>query len=123
MNCASNEANRASHIWDQRDAEGNLGACSSIVIPWFARKFETGRDWKDLAWWIHDHLDYHAITFFPKRAALNLTWRENPKRKISSWIGPTRTLLAAGGEPDEPLALRKQRYADFPTFRDIRYPE
>ncbi|MCZ0813760.1 hypothetical protein N5A93_16140 [Roseovarius sp. EGI FJ00037] len=123
LNCASIEANRASHIWDQRDAEGNLGACSSIVIPWFARKFEAGRDWKDLAWWMHDHLDYHAMTFFPTRAAFNLTWRENPERKISSWIGPTRTLLASGCEPNEPLAARQQGYADFPTFRGIRYPE
>lgn len=47
LNCASNEANRASHIWDQRDADGNMGACVTVVIPWFSRKYEAGRDWKD----------------------------------------------------------------------------
>ena len=123
LNCASNEANRASHIWDQRDAEGNLGACSSIVIPWFARSYEAGRDWQDLAWWMHDHLDFHAITFFPKRAAFNLTWRQNPERKISSWIGPTRVLLKAGEEPSMPPEQRKAFYDYFPPYRGIQYPE
>ena len=123
LNCASNEANRAAHIWDHRDAEGNLGACSSIVIPWFARQYEAGRDWKDLAWWLHDHLDYHAITFFPKRAAFNLTWRENPERRISTWIGSTRSLLKAGDQPSVPTEDRRAQYAYFPPFRGIRYPD
>lgn len=123
LNCASNEANRASHIWDRRDADGNLGACSSVVIPWFARRYEAGRDWKELAWWLYDHLDFHAIKFFPKRAAFNLTWRENPERKISTWIGPTRVLLKAGEEPLLSLEERKACYDYFPPYRGIKYPE
>ncbi|ETX16583.1 hypothetical protein OCH239_01805 [Roseivivax halodurans JCM 10272] len=123
LNCASTEANRAGHTWDALDAEGRMGACACIVIPWFAGRFEAGRDWRDLAWWLHDHLDYHAITFFARRAAFNLTWREAPERGISSWIGPTRSLLRFGEEPSEPLEDRRRRYADFPPFRGIAYPE
>lgn len=121
LGCASNEANRASHIWDQRDPDGHCGACVSVVIPWFADEYDRGRDWQDLAWWLYDHLDFHAITFFPKRAAFNLTWREAPERSISSWIGPVRTVLRVGEAPP-PAEERAARYRTFPPFRGIDYP-
>ncbi|MEM9854395.1 MAG: hypothetical protein AAF841_08055 [Pseudomonadota bacterium] len=120
LGCARNEANYAGHIWDRRDAQGRLGACASVMVPWFGE--QGGRDWRDLAWWIHDHLPYHAMWFFPMRAALNLTWREDPARKISSYIAPKGTLLAAGAAPSETRAQRAARYADFPPFRGIAYP-
>ncbi len=122
LSCASNEASRAGHIWDQRDAEGRMGATAYVVVPWFADQFEAGRDWRDLAWWVHDHLPYSAMTFFPKLAAFNLTWREAPERTISSYVRPAGKLLAAGAEPGEPLAARRARYADFPPFRGIPLP-
>ncbi|MEM9797049.1 MAG: hypothetical protein AAF919_11190 [Pseudomonadota bacterium] len=118
--CASNETNRGRHIWDRRDAKGRLGAMVSVVIPWFARRYEAGRDWRDLAWWLHDHLDYHAIQFFPKRAAFNLGWRENPRRHISSFIAPRGTLTGPGKPPP---ADRSARYTDFPPYQGIEYPE
>jgi hypothetical protein len=121
-NCASNEANRAGHIWDQRDTGGRMGATACIVVPWFARQFEERRDWRDLAWWVHDHLPYSAMYFFPVRAAFNLTWREDPLRTISSYVAPKGKLLKAGDEPQESVADRHQRYADFPPFRGIAYP-
>ena len=37
LNCASNEANYASHIFDYQDSSGSIGATVSVVIPWFAR--------------------------------------------------------------------------------------
>ena len=40
LNCGSNESNKADHIWDHRDADGNLGATACIVVPWFADAFE-----------------------------------------------------------------------------------
>ncbi|MEK8089582.1 hypothetical protein [Thermithiobacillus plumbiphilus] len=40
LNCASNEANHARHIWDRRDAAGHKGATACIVIPWFADRYE-----------------------------------------------------------------------------------
>ena len=122
LGCASNESNRAAHIWDQRDADGRCGACVSVVIPWFVDQYNLGRDWKDLAWWLFDHLDFHAVTFFPKRAAFNLTWREEPERSISSWIGPVRAVLRPGEAPP-PEADRLDRYRTFPPFRSIVYPE
>ena len=35
-----------------------------------------------MAWWVHDHLPYSEMQFFPKFAAFNLGWREMPKRRI-----------------------------------------
>ena len=122
LKCARNAANYAGHIWDRRDAAGQMGACVSIVVPWFADQYNQGRDWRDLAWWVHDHLPYHEMWFFPTNAAFNLTWRENPARVISSYVSPRGKLLAAGAEPDESLPNRRARYADFPAFRGIPYP-
>lgn len=94
--CASNEANHAGHIWDRRDADGCMGATACIVIPSFADRYEAGADWREMAWWIHDHLPYSAMYFFPKRAAFNLTWHEQPKRVISSYINPKGCLTKPG---------------------------
>lgn len=121
--CAANPKNYAGHIWDRRDKHGNMGACASIVVPWFADHYAKGRDWRDLAWWVHDHLPYHQMYFFPKLAAFNLTWRENRDPSILSYIAPKGTLLKAGQTPAEPLAQRQDRYADFPAFRGITYPQ
>ena len=122
FNCALNTTSYAGHIWDRRDAQGRMGACACVVVPWFADQYDQGRDWRDLAWWMHDHLPYSEIYFFPIRAAFNLTWRENPARKISSYISPKGNLLAADADPTEPLVARQSRYADFPPFRGICYP-
>ncbi|MGJ8622342.1 MAG: hypothetical protein ACSHW1_06150 [Yoonia sp.] len=120
--CASNEANRAAHIWDQRDKDGNIGASVSVVIPWFARRFAEGRDWRDLAWWLFDHLDFHEVQFFPKRAAFNLGWRENPERRIGSYVAPRGNLTGPKGPSPLPEKTRRTKYADFPEFRGISYP-
>lgn len=121
-NCARNEASHAGHIWDRRDGEGRMGATACVVIPWFADQYEAGRDWRDLAWWLHDHLPCSALQFFPVRAAFNLAWSEHPRRAISSFIPPRGNLLAAGAEPAEPREQRRRRYADFPPFRGIGLP-
>ncbi len=121
--CARNPANYAGHIWDMRDEKGRMGACACIVIPWFADRYAAGRDWRDLAWWVHDHLDYSAMWFFPKLAAFNLTWREEPARSIDGYMPRRISLLRAGDDPAEPYAVRAERYSDFPPFRGIAYPE
>ena len=118
--CASNDKTAAGHIWDRRDAEGRMGACACVVVPWFAD--QPGRDWRDLAWWVHDHLPYSAMQFFPKLRAFNLTWREQPAREISSYVAPRGISLRAGDAPAEDAAARAARYRDFPPFRGIRYP-
>jgi hypothetical protein len=73
-----------------------MGATACIVIPAFADLYEAGADWRALAWWIHDHLPYSALYFFPKRAAFNITWHERPSRQISSYIAPKGYLTKPG---------------------------
>jgi hypothetical protein len=77
-NCSSNESNYAKHIWDVRDSDGYMGATACIVVPAFISYYELTQDWTALAWWIHDRIDAYAqMTFFPKYAALNISWHEN----------------------------------------------
>ncbi|MEL6167256.1 MAG: hypothetical protein AAFR35_01100 [Pseudomonadota bacterium] len=118
LNCAKNDNPIECHIWD-RDAGAKAIAGASIVIPWFADQYETGRDWRDLAWWIHDHLPYSEMWFFPKLAAFNLVWRPQPLRRIDSYIAPRGALLRAGTDPSETSRSRAARYADFPPLRGL----
>jgi hypothetical protein len=115
LNCARNEANYAHHIWDKRDAEGHLGATACIVVPWFANRYDAGADWRALAWYIHDHLPYHTQYFFPKLAALNLNWREQPEGRIDSYIQPMGCLTKPG--MDNHAGDHGDWYPDFPVFR------
>lgn len=97
LNCGRNETNYGGHIWDRRDAQGHMGATACIIvhalIPWYEA---TGR-WEALAWWIHDHLPYSHLEFFPKFAAVNVNWREIPEGRIYSFIPPRRGLLTKRG--------------------------
>src|ERR1700757_4467043 len=54
QNCASNVRNRARHIWDQRGADGGMGAMTSIVVPWPVDRLDRGIIWQSMAWGIHD---------------------------------------------------------------------
>lgn len=119
LNCARSDNPIECHIWDW---QGDPIAGTSLVIPWFADQYDQGRDWRDLAWWIHDHLPYSEMWFFPKLAAFNLVWRPIPQRTISSYIAPRGMLLRAGEDPCEDQATRAARYADFPPLRGIAYP-
>lgn len=117
LNCARNDYPLECHIWDLPD---NPVAGASIVIPWFTDQYEAGRDWRDLAWWMHDHLDYSDIWFFPRLCAFNIAWRDIPLRRIDSYIAPKGTLLRAGEDPGIGEAERRAAYADFPPFRGLR---
>ena len=48
-----------------------MGATACIVIPWFADRYDTGTPWQAMAWWIHDHLPYSELCFFPTLAAFS----------------------------------------------------
>jgi hypothetical protein len=95
-NCGSNEHNRARHIWDRRSADGGMGAMTSIVVPWLVDRIAHGVTWQAMAWWIHDHLPYSELQFFPKLAAFNIGWHEIPRRRIASFA-PPRGLLTKPG--------------------------
>ncbi|WGW05820.1 hypothetical protein [Tropicibacter oceani] len=119
LNCARNDYLLECHIWDFPDLPV---AGASIVIPWFADRYAQGRDWRDLAWWLHDHLEYSELWFFPRLCAFNIAWRPKPQRRIDSYIAPRGCLLKPGAAPDEPPRERAARYADFPPFRGISLP-
>lgn len=115
--CAANEANYADHIWDRRDADGFMGATACVVIPWFADRYEQGWDWRSLAWWIHDHLPYSTLYFFPRMAAFNLQWHEKPQRRIDSWIKPLGTLTKPGD--DNHGGDHSEWYEGFPPLKVV----
>lgn len=121
LNCAASDNPIECHVWDRGEGQAAI-AGASIVIPWFADHYANGRDWRDLAWWIHDHLPYSEMWFFPKLAAFNLVWRPVPLRMISSYIAPRGLLLRAGDRPGPSAAQRRACYADFPPLRGIAYP-
>lgn len=85
-NCAENEKNYAGHIWDRCDARG-MGATACIVLPDFVDAAPGDGEWVKLAWWIHDHLPYGTLEFFPTNWAFNIQWHEHPLRSIYSYAG------------------------------------
>ena len=94
--CASNEASAAGHIWDRKDADGRMGATACVVVPAFWDRFQAAGDWTRLAWWIHDHLPYSSLYFFPVYWAFNITWSEVPFRRIDSYVEPRGCLTKPG---------------------------
>jgi hypothetical protein len=113
--CARNDATYANHIWDRRDAAGCMGAMATVVVPWFADRHAAGRDWRAMAWWVHDHLPYSHLQFFPKLAAFNIQWHERPVRRIDSFIAPKGCLTKPG--MTNHTGDHAGWYADFPPLR------
>jgi hypothetical protein len=96
-NCAKNEANYAAHIWDMKDANGYIGATACIVVTSFLPYYEKTGHWQALAWWIHDNVPrYSSMCFFPKLAAFNISWHQNPEKRIDSYINPKGCLTKPG---------------------------
>lgn len=88
-NCSSNERTHASHIWDYPDKNGHRGATTCIVVCSYVDYYEETGDWQSLANWIHINVPaYSAMYFFPKLCAFNISWHENPKHSIKSYIAP-----------------------------------
>jgi hypothetical protein len=111
-NCASNPRNYARHTWDRRDAQG-MGAMACIAVPWLVDRMQSGTTWQAMAWWIHDHLPYSELQFFPKLAAFNIGWHEVPKRMIFSYAAP-RGYLTKPGFPNH-AGDHRSLYAGFPA--------
>lgn len=88
-NCARNESNYAAHIWDRKDENGYMGATACIILNSFIPYYERTNNWAALAWWIHDNIpNYSSMEFYPKFAAFNIYWHENPQKTISSYVEP-----------------------------------
>lgn len=117
LKCASNDANAADHIWDLRDRDGCMGATACIVVPWFIDRYQQPGDWQRLAWWIHDHLPYATMYFFPKLWAVNLQWHERPVRRIDSYARPKGCLTKPGMANH--VGDHSAAYAGLPTFDPI----
>jgi hypothetical protein len=113
FNCASNPRNHARHTWDRRDARG-MGAMACIAVPWLVDRMKTGTSWQAMAWWVHDHLPYSELQFFPKLCAFNIGWHEVPRRTIFSYIAP-RGYLTRPGFPNH-AGDHARFYQGFPAL-------
>lgn len=113
LNCASNEKNYGRHIWDRPDANGHRGATACIVVPWLLDHIEQGGSWTGMAWWIHDHLPYSGLYFFPRLFAFNIHWSEAPVRRVDSYAQPKGCLIQPG-TPASP-GLHARHYPGFPA--------
>lgn len=92
LGCASNTKNFAKHIWDHKDKNGHIGAMATVVVNSFIPYFEETKNWQAMAWYIHDHLPYSTLCFYPKLGAFNIGWHERPLRRIDSHVKPTGCL-------------------------------
>ena len=78
-----------------------MGATASIVVHAFLPYYQRTGHWEAIAWWVHDHLPYADMEFFPKLSAFNVQWKEGPPlRRIYSFIPPRRGLLTKPGMPN-----------------------
>ena len=91
--CGNNENNYAAHIWDRLDKNGHMGAMACVVVPAFWAEHQQPGDWRILARWIHEHLPYSSLYFFPTRWAVNIGWHEKPERTIKSYAKPIGAFL------------------------------
>ncbi|MDQ0563077.1 hypothetical protein QO004_004886 [Rhizobium mesoamericanum] len=116
LNCSSNAATAADHIWDLRDFDGCMGATACVVVPWLIDNYGNEEDWQRLAWWIHDHLPYASLCFFPKLFAFNIQWHERPRRVIRSYVRPRGILTKSGMANWE--GSHASFYEGFPVLRN-----
>ncbi|MDO9213837.1 MAG: hypothetical protein Q8Q54_15195 [Methylococcales bacterium] len=111
-NCSRNESNYAGHIWDRKDENGYMGATACIIVNSFIPYYERTNNWTALAWWIHDNIpNYSSMEFYSTFAAFNISWHENPKKIISSYVEPRGCLT----NPKMPnfSGSHKTEYEDF----------
>ena len=117
LKCASSNKNCAYHIWDFPDHDGLIGAAACVVIPWALDNLDPKKDWQRLAWWIHDYLPYHRLTFFQKQFSFNIGWHESPRREIYSHIEPKGWLTKEGMLNQ--YGDHSEMYAGFPKLEKI----
>jgi hypothetical protein len=97
--CVDNASNAAEHIWDMRDAQGNIGATATVLVPAYLPYYERTGDWRPLAWWIRDNVPGYAnIFFFRRLCAFNIRWYEGGTDKAITFLDPpVREVLTRRG--------------------------
>jgi hypothetical protein len=113
LNCASNEKNYGSHIWDYPTVEGHYGATACIVMPWLVDYVERGGHWTAMAWWIHDHLPYSSLYFSPDWLPSTSTGRGT--RAPGGQLRRTQRLPDCTRHPGQTWAER----AELPRFPEL----
>jgi hypothetical protein len=98
-----------------RDADDCMGATTCVVVTWLIDNHDRQEDWQRLAWWIHDHLPYTSLCFFPELWAFNIQWHERPARRISSYVAPRGVLTKPGMANHE--GDHSEFYAGFPPLQ------
>lgn len=98
LNCAPNERARGAHIWDSPDTDGHKGAMACIVVPSLIDACDAGVDWREMAWWIHDKLNYSVAIFYKPLYAFNIAWSAAPRRMLIDRISEPNVQLAPPGE-------------------------
>ena len=74
-------------IEQQRDIRMR-GAVACVVVPSFYDAHPEPGGWQWLARWIHEHLSFSTLYFFPTYWAVNIGWHERPQRRIDSYAEP-----------------------------------
>lgn len=110
LNCAPNERARGAHIWDSPDENGAKGAMACIVVPRLIDACDAGLDWREMAWWIHDRINYSAAIFYAPLRAFNIAWSEAPKRILVNRIDEPNAVLTPPGDVGSPALM--DAYAD-----------
>jgi len=73
LNCASNEKNYATHIWDRLDADGNKGASACIVIPsLMAESVQRDDAIQTITEWTNGQPQVDHVRFFKQIATFNI---------------------------------------------------
>jgi len=76
LNCASNEKNYATHIWDRVDAQGNKGASACVVIPsLIAPHTHREQAIQQVQEWASAQTQIDHIRFFKQIATFNIGWK------------------------------------------------
>jgi hypothetical protein len=92
-----------------------MGATACVIIPWFADRYEAGTPWQAMAWWVHDHLPYSHMAFYPRYAAFNVNWRENPLRNIDGIFDGKKCLTEPGMDNHD--GDHSSEYPGFPELK------
>ncbi len=114
LKCASNAKNAAYHVWDLLDEQGYRGAAACIAVPWLADHGPWAETSNQMAWWVHDHLPYHRLTFFTSPGTFNVGWHERPIREVFTYQRPKRWLVRDGWL--DAYGDHSDRYTGFPVF-------